>query len=132
MAKSTTFTAKLIGNGQIRYDVAYEADASDGSIDPLNIPVAPGLLAHYVHNPGATPATSGFVVALKDKDTGVDALCGGGAITTTAGADDWGGPIPNGSNISPVPVGGSLDFAATGNSVNSAVGVFSFYVLPLG
>jgi hypothetical protein len=84
---------------------------------------------HWEHNPGATPATSGMAATLSQEDTGVDALCGGGVVDTSG--NDWGGPLPNGSNVSPVPVSGSLTFAATGNSVNSAVGVFSLYVLAL-
>jgi hypothetical protein len=129
MAGTTTYTFDQRRSGITRYDVAYTADAADGSIPSLAVNVVDGLLMHWEHNPGATPATSGLAVTLAQEGTGVDALCGGGVITTTSGANDFGGPTPNGSNITPVPVSGSLTFAATGNSVNSAVGVFSFYIM---
>lgn len=128
MAKSTTQGGK---SGKIvRYDVHYEADSDNGEIEDRYIPVSDGLLAHWEHSPGDVVATSGIIIRLL-QETGVDALCGGGVIGTTDGSDATGGPTPGGQGISPVPVTGRLKFTVSGNLVNSATGVFSFYVLPV-
>ena len=128
---STTLSGQLNTTRLQRFDVTYVADDADGSIPAKTVTVRDGLLSHWEHNPGATVATSGFDVTLVN-DNGVDALCGGGVdIITTAGANATGGPLPDGSLISPVPVSGTLDVTITGNSVNDATGVFSFYVITL-
>lgn len=127
MAGTTTVQSNNEGSERVRYDVAYTADAADGSIAPATIPVPAGLLVHFAHKPGSTAPTTGTKFVLADGATGVDALCDGGAVATPG--NDWGGPTPGGSSISPVPVAGSLVFSGSGNSVNSASGVFSFYII---
>jgi len=128
MAGTTTCSIHE-GHNIHRYDVTYVADAAAATIPSLTIDISDGLLLHWEHNPGTTVATSLFDVTLTQR-TGVDALCGGGAnIVTTAGANAYGGPLPGGVSITPVPVKNELIFAASGNAVNSATGVFSFYIM---
>jgi len=131
MAGSSTVQETVRGTARLQvFDITYTADDATGAIDALTIAgVRDGLLVYWEHNPGATAATTAFDIVLNNEND-VDALCGG-ALDIDTSANACGGPIPNGSNITPVPVYGTLDFVATGNTQNSATGVFTFSVITL-
>lgn len=131
MAGTVTLTAhNKIGN--IRSLVyTCTADASDGSYPETTLPTIEGRLLDLVTNPGATPPTNAYDVAVNDQH-GHDVLEGVGANRDGAapgGATTEKVPIVySGTSLHPtVDEADTLTLAITGNSVNSAVTVVQIY-----
>lgn len=114
-------------DGLIRLDVNYVADDSTGAIPDVTTDSFAGLIVGVTHNPGATAPTTLMDVVATDSN-GIDVLCGAGAnIVTTANMTRV--PYPDSTSYGPFPFVGQLTVSMSGNSVNSATGVFSIFLI---
>ena len=110
----------------IRIDVAYLAASDDGAIAEVVTADYAGMIVGVTHAVGGVTATNLFDVVAEDAN-GVDLLCGAGANIAVA-ADMMRVPHVDGVVYSPFPVVGELTIKMSGNSVNSATGVFSIFI----
>jgi hypothetical protein len=121
----TSATASQLVGGEQRIVIraAFIADASDGSVPPLAIPVLAGnptplnmYLLCVKTLAGATAPTSGWSIRVTD-GMKVDLLTGNGTGQSTSGGTGV-ATMPSAG----VPVTSDLTVAISGNSVNSATG----------
>lgn len=107
--------------------VTATADSTDGSYVTKAIEMR-GFIVKVVTNPGATAPTDNYDIALNGpEDTALDSLGGALANRDTANTEQV-YPVISGATV-PVYVNGKPTLAITGNSVNSAVTVITFYML---
>jgi hypothetical protein len=104
----------------------FTADAADGSVPVLSIPLH-GFLLKVVTNPGSTAPTASWDLALNDpEDSALDAAAGLLFNRHTSTTEQV-YPNISGATI-PIFLAGTYGVAVSGNSVNSATGRIIFYI----
>lgn len=112
--------------------VSFVGDASDGSVPTLAIPMS-GFVKKVVTNPGSTAPTANYDIALGDpEDSALDAL--GAALqnrhtSNTEQVYPLLAGAPGTVSSTPVFLAGTYTLAITNNSVNSATGTITFYLV---
>lgn len=110
-----------------KFTVTWTADASDGSVPDVAIPMY-GFVVKVVTNPGGTAPTDNYDIALEDPDdNALDALGGLLADRDTSTTEQV-YPVITGA-ATPVFVNGTYNSSLSNNSVNSATGEIHYYVV---
>ena len=127
MAGTTTRTEEKPSPKVVKHIIAATADASNGAVLSLAFGKVDGWIMGFKTIPGSPAPTAGYSVTLSDS-SGVDVLGGMGAGRSASVAES--GVCLHGGAYNPMRrVDSVLTFAATGNSVNSAVITFEMTVL---
>lgn len=127
MAGSATVTKKSGTNENKSVEiitVSWTGDASDGTVPATSLGMVIGELERIVTDPGSTAPSANYDITVTDEDS-VDVLGGAGANRHTTNTEE--AALPLGTyflrNVANV-----LTFNLSGNSVNSATGIFRLYV----
>jgi hypothetical protein len=107
--------------------VSFTADAADGSIPDTSVNMV-GWLVKVITNPGSTAPTDNWDITLKDP-LGSDLDAAGGLLLnrdTTNTEQVY--PVISGA-VTPLFLAGDYGVAMAGNSVNSATGTVTFYLV---
>lgn len=127
MAGTITLTSHKSFGTVRRLVVDWVADAADGTVPSLLLPVIEGTLLALETNPGATAPTDNYDVAVTDGE-GVDRLHGAGANRDAANTELTPIVFSGTALHPPVSVDEALTLVVSGSVVNSALGrVVIFY-----
>lgn len=129
MAGSVAITHYELGLVR-RIEIAWTADAADGSVPATALPAIEGRLLVIITNPGAVAPTDNYDITLPSTGIGDDRLQGLGANRDTANTEST--PILYaGSTAHPwVDADETLTFTLANNIVNSATGLAVFFYTP--
>jgi hypothetical protein len=109
--------------------VDWVADAADGSVPALSLPLS-GYLIKVVTNPGATAPTANYDIALNDpSDSALNVWSTALDNRHTTNTEQV-YPAISGA-VTPILLNGTYSLAVSGNAVNSATGQIQLYLVEL-